>query len=97
MREDIGADLAIASRLRVIGSRLSGGLEGPHPHGLAKAWLIRQLEREHTIELPTSFCYADHHTDAPMLGLFGHPVCVNPSDRLRSVARRRGWPIEEFA
>ena len=97
MREYVGADIAIASRLRVVGWRLVGGLDGPHPYGQIKAALVQQLADERAIELDASFCYADHHTDAPMLSLFGHPVCVNPSDKLRAMAQRLGWPVEEFA
>jgi HAD superfamily hydrolase (TIGR01490 family) len=93
----VGADVTIASRLRVIGSRIAGGLEGPHPHGATKAALIQQLVRERAIELAASFCYADDHTDVPMLSLFGHPVCVNPSEQLRRLAQRHGWPVEDFA
>lgn len=97
MREEVGADLVIASRLRVIGSRLAGGLDGLHPYGLAKAALVQQLAGERAIELVASYCYADHHSDVPMLSLFGHPVCVNPTARLRAIALRLGWPVEEFA
>jgi HAD superfamily hydrolase (TIGR01490 family) len=93
----VGVDLTIASRLRLAGSRIAGGLAGPHPYGAVKASIVQQLVRERAIELAASFCYADHHTDAPMLSLFGHPVCVNPSDQLRRLARRHGWPVEEFA
>jgi putative phosphoserine phosphatase/1-acylglycerol-3-phosphate O-acyltransferase len=97
MREAVGADLVIASRLRVRNDRLTGGLEGLHPYGAVKATLVEWLAREQNLQLNDSYCYADHHTDVPMLELFGHPVCVNPSARLRAVAQRLGWPIEEFA
>lgn len=97
MRERIGADLALASQLRVAGPRLVGQLDGLHPYGQVKAALVRDLAAERSIELAASYCYADHHTDVPMLSLFGHPVCVNPTARLRVIAQRLGWPIEEFA
>jgi phosphoserine phosphatase len=97
MGEYVEAEVTIASRLRLAGSRIAGGLDGPHPYGTAKAALIQQLVQERAIELPASFCYADHHTDEPMLSLFGHPVCVNPSEQLRRLAQRHGWPVEEFA
>lgn len=97
MRQAVGADVVIASRLRVDGRRLAGGLDGPHPYGAAKVTLVQQLARDWLIELAASFCYADHHSDVPMLSLFGHPVCVNPNDKLRAIAQRLGWPVEEFA
>ena len=97
MGEHVGADVTIASRLRLVGSRIAGGLAGPHPYGATKVALIERLVHDRSIDLLSSFCYADHHTDEPMLRLFGHPVCVNPSERLRDLARRYGWPVEEFA
>jgi phosphoserine phosphatase len=96
MRQYVGADVVIASHPRTDGKRLTGGLEGLHPYGLHKATLVRRLAAERSIELAGSYCYADHHTDAPMLSLFGHPVCVNPSKKLRMIAQRFGWPVEDF-
>ena len=37
------------------------------------------------------------HRDALMLKLFGHPVCVNATPRLRQIARANGWPIEDWS
>ena len=58
---------------------------------------MRRLAGERAIDLNRSFCYADHHTDQSLLELFGHPICVNPTERLRAIARQRGWAIEWFA
>lgn len=94
--ELLGADLIIGSQLQAVDGRLTASLAGPHPYGPAKAALVRQLANERSLELAQSYCYADHHTDVPMLSLFGHPVCVNPDSHLRLVAQRLGWPVEEF-
>ncbi|MCC6626776.1 MAG: HAD-IB family hydrolase [Chloroflexi bacterium] len=96
MAADLGVDIAIASQVRVREGRVAGGLVDLHPYGVAKAALVQRLVRERALHLPASYCYADHHTDEPLLRLFGHPVCVNPSERLRLLARRNGWPVEEF-
>ncbi|HET9016321.1 MAG TPA: HAD-IB family hydrolase [Thermomicrobiaceae bacterium] len=96
MADALGVDDVICSQLADRNQRLTGRLLGPHPYGSAKALLVRRLAEERQIDLGQSFCYADHHTDVGMLRLFGHPVCINPNDRLRSVAQRLGWPIEEF-
>lgn len=99
----LGAHHAIATRLatRVYRGRnrapvLAASLTGPHPYGLAKAELLTQFAARNGLDLAQSYSYADHHTDAAMLALVGHPVCVNPDTGLRREAARRGWPIEEF-
>jgi phosphoserine phosphatase len=40
--------------------------------------------------------YTDSITDLPLLEAVGRPVAVNPDPRLRRLARRRGWPIEDW-
>lgn len=96
LREDPGFDHVICSRLETRRQRLCGRLRGLHPYGEAKATLIEAYARCHGLDLPHSYCYADHHTDAPMLQLFGYPICVNPSDELKQIAEKSGWPVEAF-
>jgi phosphoserine phosphatase len=40
--------------------------------------------------------YTDSITDLPLLEAVGQPIVVNPDARLRRVAKRRGWPIEDW-
>jgi len=40
--------------------------------------------------------YADSSSDLPMLEAVGFPVAVNPEPRLASIARKRGWLVEDF-
>jgi HAD superfamily hydrolase (TIGR01490 family) len=103
MAEFLGINHVIATRLAVKasstpgrGPRLTTRLEGPHPYGRAKALLVQRFAAEHALSLDASSAYADHYTDAPMLALVGHPICVNPDARLRREAEQRGWPIEAF-
>ena len=96
MAASLGVEHVICSNLESRGERFTGRLIGPHPYGGGKVLLIQRFASEFKIELQRSFCYADHHTDEPVLSLFGHPVCINPNERLRLIAQRLGWPIEEF-
>lgn len=103
MAEYLGINHVIATRLAVKattnpgrGPRLTTRLEGEHPYGRAKALLIRRFAAEHALDLAASYAYADHHTDAEMLALVGHPVCVNPDRSLRREAVARGWAVEAF-
>jgi HAD superfamily hydrolase (TIGR01490 family) len=92
----LGFDHVICSELDSQRERLTGRLARLHPYGPVKAMLIRRLANEQRVDLDQSFCYADHHSDAPLLKLFGHPVCVNPDSRLRMLAEQNNWTLEEF-
>ena len=45
---------------------------------------------------PSRVAYADSSSDLSMLEAVGFPVAVNPEPRLASIARNRGWLIEDF-
>ncbi|MEP6557185.1 MAG: HAD-IB family hydrolase [Burkholderiales bacterium] len=37
--------------------------------------------------------YSDSVSDLPLLEKVDHPIATNPDDRLRDIARERGWPV----
>ncbi len=74
----------------------TGEVSAEHPYGEEKAALACRFAREHGVDLSRSYGYADHHSDAPFLRLFGYPVCVNPTPRLRTLAAAAGWAVEEW-
>ena len=92
----LGVDHVIAAPLEVAAGAYTGELAAEHPYGEAKATLARRFASEHGVDLARSYAYADHHSDAPLLRLFGYPVCVNPTPGLRSLAAGAGWPVEEW-
>ncbi len=96
LASDLGIDDVICSQMHVRDGRLTGGLAGLHPYGEAKATLMATHAAGLDIDLAKSCCYADHHSDVPLLEMFGYPVCVNPSGELRRIAQNRGWQIEQF-
>jgi len=64
--------------------------------GEAKSRAICTLARQYNLDLARSFAYADTVSDRAMLEAVGHPVAVNPSARLASRARNRGWSISRW-
>lgn len=92
----LGIETVIGTPLAVNDGRYTGTLAGLHPYGERKALLARQFTEVHRIDRSASFAYADHHTDAEVLGLFGHPICVNATQKLRQIAARNGWPVEDW-
>lgn len=92
----LGVGTILATPLTLHEGRYTGGLADLHPYGARKAILARRFATAHAVALADSYAYADHHSDAPLLALFGHPVCVNPTARLRRIAAREGWPTERW-
>ena len=40
--------------------------------------------------------YSDHVTDAPVFEWADEPVAVNPHGKLRELAAKRGWAVEDW-
>jgi HAD superfamily hydrolase (TIGR01490 family) len=73
------------------------GLPCFREHKLAhvRTWLARQGldELESELALSQATFYSDSASDLPLLRAVGHPVAVDPDERLAAEARARGWPI----
>lgn len=69
-----------------------GRVDGPL-YGVQKAEAVKKWATTNGVDLKESFAYSDHISDAAFLALAGHPVAVNPSLRLRMLARRKGWDV----
>ncbi|MBW3651803.1 MAG: HAD-IB family hydrolase, partial [Actinobacteria bacterium] len=71
-------------------------VEGP-PTGEARALAMMAYAEAEGFSLDESVAYADSTSDLPMLEVVGHPVAVNPEPKLSTVARKRGWHVEQWA
>jgi len=88
----IQADRVVPCRLERVEGHFTGRILDPHPSGEGKRQLLTQLAQEASLDLSASFGYADSWEDLPWLAVVGHPTLVNPTWRLRRLARARGWP-----
>lgn len=91
----VGAADFAATHAEVAAGRYTGRLLD-FCYGPAKYQAVRELAERHGVDLRRSHAYADSFSDAPMLGMVGHPVAVNPDHDLRALAVRRGWRIARF-
>lgn len=80
-----------ATDLEARGGCWTGRLAGERMSGEAKARAIRSLAARFGLALWDSYAYGNSIADLPMLDSVGHRVAVNPSARLRRIARREGW------
>jgi HAD superfamily hydrolase (TIGR01490 family) len=74
----------------------TGRLVGEMLHGRAKAHAVRALAASEGLDLRRCTAYSDSANDIPMLSSVGTAVAVNPDQRLRDIARSRGWEIRDF-
>ena len=89
-------DDVICARLGVIDGKFTGRMEELPPIGEVRANVLDDYADEHGLKLSETVAYADSASDLALLDAVGFPVAVNPEARLASIARRRGWLIEQW-
>ncbi len=77
--------------------RYTGELVEVPPTGEARAQVMADYAAQEGLELSESVAYADSSSDLPMLEAVGFPVAVNPEVRLATIARKRGWLVEQWS
>lgn len=90
------ADEVVAAELEERDGRFTGQLRAPPLVTQLRAAWLRDRARALGVDLELSYAYGDSLSDLPMLEEVGMPVAVNPEPELRELARRRGWPIEDW-
>ncbi len=85
-----------ANRLAFVRGRATGRLVSPIMAGDEKARWCADYAAARQLDLGKCWGYADSHYDLPFLAALGHPVAVNPDQRLSATARSRQWPIIHF-
>lgn len=96
LRQHLDVHGALATRLASRDGCLTGRTHGPFVYGGRKAKLLRRWATRRHMNLRRSYAYSDHHSDIPLLEMVGHPVAVNPDEKLRRHARKCGWPVVAF-
>jgi HAD superfamily hydrolase (TIGR01490 family) len=94
--ETLGIEEVISTRFEVDGGHFTGRLIGPACVGRGKVHWAEDLVARRQVDLSQSWFYTDSYTDMPMLERVGNRVVVNPDPRLRRIAKRRGWPVQDW-
>ncbi|MBA3282788.1 MAG: HAD-IB family hydrolase [Acidimicrobiia bacterium] len=89
----------------IVSAKLDVGTDGRYngqmlevpPTGESRASALFDYAARNDLDLAESVAYADSANDLPMLEVVGFPVAVNPETRLASLARKRGWLIEQWS
>jgi len=85
-----------ATRLEEMDGRWTGRVLGEPMFGEAKARAAKRLAEEMRLDLGRCYSYGDSLNDRWLMEAVGRPVAVNPSNDLATVARRHGWPVENW-
>jgi fatty acyl-CoA reductase len=89
-------DDILAVSLNVENGMYTGQMSAVPPIGETRASVLAKYAKEQGIDMSESVAYADSTSDLAMLEAVGFPVAVNPETKLATLARRRGWLIENF-
>lgn len=94
----LGFDMVIATKSCWDGDRLIPKIDGQNCYGPNKLTMINERFKAESIETKdyTTFAYSDHISDMPFLDWADKPVAVNPSKKLLSKAKDRGFPIVDW-
>ncbi len=96
LADELAIEHLVCSELEVQQLALTGTFERPLCYGAGKLERARQLVASLGSSFEQTTFYSDSITDLPLLEAVAQPVAINPDPRLRRVARRRGWPIEDW-
>lgn len=92
----LGVEEICCTRLEVQRGRFTGKVIAPLCYGEGKALAARRVARQYQSKLGDCWFYSDSSADLPLLKKVGHPVAVNPSEKLAVHARNQHWPQLEF-
>jgi len=90
-------DDIICAEMAQTEGRYTGGMTTVPPTAENRYQVLADYADSHGIDLRESVAYADSSSDLAMLEAVGFPVAVNPETKLASIARKRGWLVEDFA
>jgi HAD superfamily hydrolase (TIGR01490 family) len=95
--DDLGFDHLVSTDLEVgPDGRLTGRTAGPVCVDRHKGRMAKELAIKENLDLERSFAYGNHQSDLPLLEMVGRPAVVEPTEPLKKVAERLGWPILAF-
>ena len=88
-----GVSHLLATEPEIINGEYTGGVTGTPCFQAGKVEHLHAWLQQNHQDLNGSWFYSDSHNDLPLLEQVDHPVAVDPDNKLKSHARRLGWPI----
>ncbi|MBI6739171.1 MULTISPECIES: HAD family hydrolase [Pseudomonas syringae group] len=89
----LGIDTLLATECEMADGRYTGRTTGVPCFREGKVTRLNQWLEDNAFSLEGSYFYSDSMNDLPLLEQVANPVAVDPDDKLRAEAERRGWPV----
>ncbi|PBQ08083.1 MULTISPECIES: HAD family hydrolase [Pseudomonas syringae group] len=89
----LGIDTLLATECEMADGRYTGRTTGVPCFREGKVTRLNQWLEDNAFSLKDSYFYSDSMNDLPLLEQVANPVAVDPDDKLRAEAERRGWPV----
>lgn len=93
---DLGIENVLCTQLEVKDGAFTGQVISPTCFGQGKVDAAEVLADGVGADLDQSFFYSDSTDDQLLLERVGKPIALNPSDKLRAVARDNNWATASF-
>jgi HAD superfamily hydrolase (TIGR01490 family) len=91
--EYLGMDDLICSKLESVNGILTGKTRGNLVYAKEKENRLINYCKNHGYSQADSFYYGDSFTDEYVMKAVGHPVAVDPDNKLLRIALKNGWPV----
>lgn len=89
----LGVTDILATDPEIIDNRYTGRCLGTPCFQQGKVTRLQEWLAQRQASLTGSYFYSDSINDLPLLEQVDFPVAVDPDDRLRAIAEKRGWAI----
>lgn len=96
LAQRLGFTGALGTVAEVEDGKFTGRLVGDILHGPGKKHAVAALAAIEQLDLSRCMAYSDSINDIPMLSMVGTAVVINPDEKLRKEAVKRGWQIRDF-
>jgi putative phosphoserine phosphatase/1-acylglycerol-3-phosphate O-acyltransferase len=93
---DLGIENVLCTQLEVEDGVFTGSVLRPTCFGQGKVDAALALAETVDADLADAFFYSDSTDDRQLLEQVGRPIALNPSDKLRKLAREHDWPSASF-
>lgn len=91
--EKLGCHRVIGTEIPIFNGIVKPDEEIDHIYGKRKVSRLLEDYPKEKVHWEKSKAYADSFSDLDLLEQVGHPVAVQPDEKLAQVARKRGWPV----
>ena len=96
LASSLGIKHILSTELKTSNGKFTGELLGRPCYGEGKVSAVRDFAKKRRISLNKSFFYSDGAEDIALLETIGHPVVINPDNKLAAAAKRNGWSRYEL-